>query len=213
MIVAFSSSLRSWPRCGSSPGRACRGCGGSPRALSGCATGPARCSIGGCAASVGSAAATGRSGWLVTLFVASLFLELLVNGEALAIHYQGKTAFPAVAEWIDRVLPIVEAARRFERSRRLRPDRRGRGRLPALPALGARPRRPRPGDPGNRADHRSRARRRRTGSVGRPRSFEHRRVRAAPARDRPRARRPHRARPRRRCARRAERSTPARPGS
>jgi microcin C transport system permease protein len=52
---------------------------------------------------------------LVTLFVASLFLELLVNGEALAIHYQGKTAFPAVAEWVDRLLPIVKLTT-FERS-------------------------------------------------------------------------------------------------
>jgi microcin C transport system permease protein len=41
---------------------------------------------------------------LVTLFVTSLFLELLVNGRALAIHYEDRTAFPAVAEWLGKVV-------------------------------------------------------------------------------------------------------------
>jgi len=41
---------------------------------------------------------------VTTLFVASLFLELLVNGRALAIHYEGRTAFPAVAEWVGKIL-------------------------------------------------------------------------------------------------------------
>ena len=44
---------------------------------------------------------------VVTAFVASLFLELLVNGEALAIHFQNRTAFPAVAEWVGRMLPFA----------------------------------------------------------------------------------------------------------
>jgi microcin C transport system permease protein len=38
---------------------------------------------------------------ITTLFVASLFLELLVNDKALVIHYQDRTAFPAVAQWLD----------------------------------------------------------------------------------------------------------------
>jgi microcin C transport system permease protein len=38
---------------------------------------------------------------IATLFVASLFLELLVNKKALVIYYNGKLAFPAVAEWVD----------------------------------------------------------------------------------------------------------------
>ena len=45
---------------------------------------------------------------VATLFIASLFLELLVNGEALAIRFQDKTAFPAVAEWVGSLLPFVE---------------------------------------------------------------------------------------------------------
>jgi microcin C transport system permease protein len=45
---------------------------------------------------------------LVTAFVASLFLELLVNGDALAIRFRDQTAFPAVAEWVDMLLPIVD---------------------------------------------------------------------------------------------------------
>jgi microcin C transport system permease protein len=41
---------------------------------------------------------------IITLFVVSLFLELLVNDKALAIYYDGKLAFPAVAEWVDGIL-------------------------------------------------------------------------------------------------------------
>ena len=41
---------------------------------------------------------------ITTLFVTSLFLEVLVNGRAIAIYYDGKLAFPAVAEWVDDVL-------------------------------------------------------------------------------------------------------------
>ena len=51
---------------------------------------------------------------VVTAFVASLFLELLVNGEAIAIHYQGRTAFPAVKEWVDTLLVFVDVPS-FER--------------------------------------------------------------------------------------------------
>ncbi|RMG17222.1 MAG: ABC transporter permease subunit, partial [Planctomycetota bacterium] len=43
-----------------------------------------------------------------TLFVASLFLELLVNSKPLAIHYGERTAFPAVAEWLDGVVFFAE---------------------------------------------------------------------------------------------------------
>ena len=32
------------------------------------------------------------------------FLALFVNGKALVIHYDGNTAFPAVAEWVDTVV-------------------------------------------------------------------------------------------------------------
>ena len=45
---------------------------------------------------------------ITTLFVLSLFLELLVNGRALVIHYEGRTAFPAVAQWLDRVAFFTE---------------------------------------------------------------------------------------------------------
>ncbi len=41
---------------------------------------------------------------ITTLFVTSLFLELIVNGRAIAVHYDGRTAFPAVAEWIGKPL-------------------------------------------------------------------------------------------------------------
>ena len=41
---------------------------------------------------------------ITTLFVASLFLEMIVNDKPLVIRYEGKTAFPAVAEWADKVL-------------------------------------------------------------------------------------------------------------
>lgn len=45
---------------------------------------------------------------ITTLFVISLFLELLVNGKALVIHYEGHTAFPAVAQWLDRIVPFTD---------------------------------------------------------------------------------------------------------
>ncbi len=38
-----------------------------------------------------------------TLFVVSLFLELLVSGQAVVVHFDGKTAFPAVADWSNKV--------------------------------------------------------------------------------------------------------------
>ena len=41
-----------------------------------------------------------------TLFVASLFLELVVNDKPLAIKYGDRLAFPAFAEWFDKVLAI-----------------------------------------------------------------------------------------------------------
>ncbi len=41
---------------------------------------------------------------ITTLFVVSLFLELLVSGQAIVIHYDGKTAFPAVASWCDKAV-------------------------------------------------------------------------------------------------------------
>lgn len=39
-----------------------------------------------------------------TLFVASLFLELLVNNKPLAIRYNDRWAFPAVEEWLDKAI-------------------------------------------------------------------------------------------------------------
>ena len=45
---------------------------------------------------------------ITTLFVISLFLELLVNGKALVIHYEGRTAFPAVAQWLDKFVPFTD---------------------------------------------------------------------------------------------------------
>ena len=41
---------------------------------------------------------------ITTLFVASLFLEMVVNDKALYIKYGDKTAFPAVSEWLDKAL-------------------------------------------------------------------------------------------------------------
>jgi microcin C transport system permease protein len=41
---------------------------------------------------------------VTTLFVTSLFLELIVNGRAIAIHYEDHTAYPAVSEWAGKVL-------------------------------------------------------------------------------------------------------------
>jgi microcin C transport system permease protein len=41
---------------------------------------------------------------ITTLFVTSLFLELLVNSKPLVIHYGDHTAFPAIAKWVDKVV-------------------------------------------------------------------------------------------------------------
>jgi len=41
---------------------------------------------------------------ITTLFVCSLFLELLVSSRALVVYYDGRLAFPAVAEWVDDLL-------------------------------------------------------------------------------------------------------------
>lgn len=41
---------------------------------------------------------------LSTLFVTSLFLELIVNERPLVVSYQGQLAFPAFAEWGDKVV-------------------------------------------------------------------------------------------------------------
>ncbi len=41
---------------------------------------------------------------ITTLFVTSLFLEVLVNKRAIVASYDGKLAFPAVSEWLDKAL-------------------------------------------------------------------------------------------------------------
>ncbi len=43
-----------------------------------------------------------------TLFVISLFLELIMNHRPLAISYDGRLAFPAVEEWLDKALFFVK---------------------------------------------------------------------------------------------------------
>ncbi len=45
---------------------------------------------------------------ITTLFATSLFLEMLVNHRALAIYYNGKLAFPAIAEWMDDVVVFLK---------------------------------------------------------------------------------------------------------
>ncbi len=45
-----------------------------------------------------------------TLFVISLFLELIVNQRPLAIHFNDQTRFPAVQEWINKAIPFYEAS-------------------------------------------------------------------------------------------------------
>ena len=45
---------------------------------------------------------------ITTLFVCSLFLEVLVNSKPLMIHYEGKTAFPAVAQLADKAVFFVD---------------------------------------------------------------------------------------------------------
>jgi microcin C transport system permease protein len=41
---------------------------------------------------------------IATLFVTSFFLELIVNGRPLVVHYEDRTAFPAVSEWAGKVI-------------------------------------------------------------------------------------------------------------
>ncbi|MEZ0228117.1 MAG: ABC transporter permease subunit, partial [Planctomycetota bacterium] len=45
---------------------------------------------------------------ITTLFLTSLFLELIVNGRAIAASYDGKVAFPAVSEWASKPLFFLE---------------------------------------------------------------------------------------------------------
>ena len=45
---------------------------------------------------------------ICTLYVLSFFLELLVNDKALVICYDGRYAFPAVAEWLDHWIPFLD---------------------------------------------------------------------------------------------------------
>ena len=40
---------------------------------------------------------------ITTLFVMSLFLEVIVSGKAVVIYYDGKIATPAVTEWVDKI--------------------------------------------------------------------------------------------------------------
>jgi microcin C transport system permease protein len=47
---------------------------------------------------------------LTTIFVTSLFLELLVNGRPLVIHYGDRTAFPAIAEWASKAVFFADVA-------------------------------------------------------------------------------------------------------
>ncbi len=51
-----------------------------------------------------------------TLFVVSLFLEVLVNGRAIVIHFDGKTSFPAVAELADNAIFFTDISS-FQRQR------------------------------------------------------------------------------------------------
>lgn len=44
---------------------------------------------------------------LTTALVLSLFLELIASSRPLVMHYDGRTAFPAVAEWLDAWLPFA----------------------------------------------------------------------------------------------------------
>jgi microcin C transport system permease protein len=44
---------------------------------------------------------------ITTLFGCTMFLELTVNSRPLVIHYEGKTSFPAVAEWLDTWVPVA----------------------------------------------------------------------------------------------------------
>jgi len=44
---------------------------------------------------------------LTTLFGLTMFLELTVSSRPLVIHYEGKTSFPAVSEWLDTWVPVA----------------------------------------------------------------------------------------------------------
>jgi len=46
--------------------------------------------------------------FITTLFVMSLFLELMVSNKPLYIRYDGRVAFPAVAEWTGKLLFFLE---------------------------------------------------------------------------------------------------------
>ncbi len=46
--------------------------------------------------------------FITTLFVMSLFLELMVNNKPLFIRYDGRVAFPAIAEWTGKALFFLE---------------------------------------------------------------------------------------------------------
>jgi microcin C transport system permease protein len=54
-----------------------------------------------------------KRGWysfliLLTMFIVSLFSELLVNGHALVVRYQGETYFPAFSDWLSYYVPGYE---------------------------------------------------------------------------------------------------------
>ena len=51
---------------------------------------------------------------ITTLFVMSLFLELMVNNKPLFIRYGGRVSFPAVSEWTDQLL-FFKAPRPMDR--------------------------------------------------------------------------------------------------
>ncbi len=44
---------------------------------------------------------------ITTLFGLTCFLELTVNNLPLVIHYEGKTSFPAVSDWLDGWVPVA----------------------------------------------------------------------------------------------------------
>ncbi len=45
---------------------------------------------------------------ITTLFAASFFSELILNNKALAVHYNGKTSFPAVKHWVGSILFFLD---------------------------------------------------------------------------------------------------------
>ena len=44
---------------------------------------------------------------ITTLFGLTMFLELTVSSRPLVIHYEGRTSFPAVSEWLDSWVPFA----------------------------------------------------------------------------------------------------------